>query len=96
MVNDEMKPFIQKGAELVDAFIADGQSDYKRLAEQVKDQNTQLIKSCTMDGKSHDELHKWLHPHLDLVKRLETDSSSAPQIVKQLQDSYRTYHRYFN
>jgi hypothetical protein len=24
-----------------------------------------------MDGKSHDELHKWLHPHMALIESLQ-------------------------
>lgn len=98
LVNEEMKPFVLKGEELVNAHIQDGKTDYKTLAEQLKDQNSQLIKSCTMDGKSHDELHKWLHPHLDIVKALEneTDATKANEIVSQLQYSYQHYHQYFN
>ena len=93
-----MKSFVLKGEELVNAYIQDGKTDYKTLAEQLKDQNSQLIKSCTMDGKSHDELHKWLHPHLDIVKALEneTDATKANEIVSQLQYSYQHYHQYFN
>ncbi len=98
LVNEEMKPFVMKGEELVNAYIQDGKTDYKTLAEQLKDQNSQLIKSCTMDGKSHDELHKWLHPHLDIVKALEneTDATKANGFVLQLQYSYQHYHQYFN
>ena len=98
VVNDEMKPFVLKGEELVNNYIQNGQSDYKTLAEQLKDQNSQLIKSCTMGGKSHDELHKWLHPHLKTVEELEkaTDAASADKIVLKLQHSYQQYHQYFN
>ena len=98
VVNEEMKPFVLKGSELVNAYIEDGQSDYKALAEQLKDQNNQLIKSCTMTGKSHDELHKWLHPQLELVKELENeiDVVKANEIVLQLQKSNEVYHQYFN
>lgn len=97
IVNEEMKPFVRKGEELVNNYIQTNQSDYKQLAQQVNDQNQQLITSCTMDGKSHDELHKWLHPHLALVKDLEneTDAAKAKGIVDQLQQSYKTYHEYF-
>lgn len=51
-----------------------------------------------MDGKSHDELHKWLHPHLEIVKALEneTDATKANGFVLQLQYSYQHYHQYFN
>lgn len=93
-----MKPFVIKGEELVNNYIKNKKTDYKILAENLKDQNTQLIKSCTMSGKSHDELHKWLHPHLEIVKALEneTDEIKAGEIVKQLQHSYQEYHNYFN
>ncbi len=98
VVNEEMKPFVLKGSELVNSYIQDGASDYKTLAVQLKDQNEQLIKSCTMKGKSHDELHKWLNPHLEMVKALEaqTDAAKANEIVLQLQNSYQQYHQYFN
>jgi len=98
LVNEEMKPFVLKGEELVNVYIRDGKTDYKTLAQQLKDQNTQLIKSCTMEGKSHDELHKWLHPHLEIVKTLEdeTDTTKAKEIVGKLQHSYQQYHQYFN
>ena len=51
-----MKPFVLKGSELVNTVVLENQTDYIELAQQVKDRNSQLIKSCTMEGKSHDEL----------------------------------------
>lgn len=98
LVNKEMKPFVSKGEELVTSYIKEKKTDYNVLSEQLKEQNNQLIKSCTMDGKSHDELHKWLHPHLEIVKALatETDAAKAEKIVLQLQQSYQQYHQYFN
>ncbi len=98
LVNEEMKPFVLKGEELVNSYIQNNESDYKALAEQLKNQNSQLIKSCTMNGKSHDELHKWLHPHLEIVKALEneTDATKASEAVLHLQHSYQQYHQYFN
>lgn len=98
VVNEEMKPFVSKGSELIDTYIQQGGSDYKALAKQLEDQNNQLVRSCTMDGKSHDELHKWLHPHLEMVRELENQSEAgkADEIVLRLQDSYKTYHEYFN
>ncbi|GIL23865.1 MAG: hypothetical protein BroJett042_23780 [Bacteroidota bacterium] len=98
LVNEEMKPFVMKGEELVNSYIQDNQTDYKALAQQLIEQNNQLIKSCTMNGKSHDELHKWLHPHLEIVKALEDerDATKANETVLQLQHSYQQYHQYFN
>lgn len=98
IVNDEMKPFVQKGHELVNAFIAERRNDYQDLAEQLTVQNNQLIQSCTMEGKSHDELHKWLHPHLELVQELgsKDNGAEADKIVVEIQQSYLEYQKYFD
>ncbi len=98
LVNNEMKPFLTKGATLVDDYIAFGKMDYKTLTTQLKDQNKQLISSCTMTGKSHDELHKWLGYHLNLVSNLEktTDETEAKAIARELQYSYALYNQYFH
>lgn len=98
VVNSEMKPFVSKGAELVNVYVQENKTDFKELTTQLKEQNNQLIKSCTMKGKSHDELHKWLYPHLELVKELdnETDTVKAKEIVVKLQNSYQQYQIYFN
>ena len=97
LVNNEMKPFVNKGVDLVDEFIASGKTDYSTLAAQLKEQNKQLITSCTMTGKSHDELHKWLEPHLKLVADLEkaTDENEAKELVVKLKSSYALYDQYF-
>lgn len=98
VVNEEMKPFVMKGEEMVQNYIKTDSKDYKALASKLKEVNGQLIKSCTMDGKSHDELHKWLHPHLELVSTLEqaSDSNEADKTVHELKASYDTYAEYFN
>lgn len=96
-VNEEMTPFLLGGKQIVADYLAADGTDYQQLAADVKEQNSQLIKSCTMQGKSHDELHKWLHPHLDLVKALEatTDADEASKLVNKLKISYDTYSNYF-
>jgi len=96
-VSEAMKPYIQQGEMLVTAYINNNAGDYTTLATQLKEQNNLLIKSCTMTGTAHDELHKWLHPHLDLVKELEVAPSTeqAQAIIKNLQVSYQTYSEFF-
>ena len=97
IVNDEMKPFVAKGEGLVTTYLQSSHTNYNELAQQLKEQNNQLIKSCTMKGKSHDELHKWLHPHLELVEALEksANENEAKGIVLKLQKSNEAYHQYF-
>ena len=44
-------------------------AEYQTLATSLKQNTDDLIKNCTMTGKAHDELHKWLLPHISLVKK---------------------------
>ena len=98
VVNEEMKPYVLQGEELVNSYLQTNNTDYVGLAKQLKDLNSKLIKSCTMEGTSHDELHKWLHPHLELVEKLgsTTESENGKPCAKQISDSYKSYHQYFN
>jgi gas vesicle protein len=96
-VNAEMKPHIEQGSKLLNDYLAQQGADHKKLAADLKAQNEQLIKSCTMKGESHDELHKWLHPHMALVENLSeaTDPKQAETIVAQLEQSFKTYKNHF-
>ncbi len=98
VVNEEMKPFVAKGELLVNTYVNGKLTDHQALAKEIKAENELLIKSCTMKGKDHDELHKWLAPHLGLVDELEkeTDATKAAETVAALQNSYALYHEYFN
>lgn len=96
-VNEEMKPFILEAENILTEYINNNLSDYKTLAEQLKEKNSGLIKSCTMKGESHDELHKWLYPHIELIESLSKAESTddASEIIANLQASFLTYNQYF-
>lgn len=96
-VNSEMKPHIDRGDEILDAFVAEEYNDYSSLAKDLKAQNSALIKSCTMTGEGHNELHKWLHPHMELINKLSQskDQKEVADIISQLEDSFKLYHTYF-
>ncbi|RUA34282.1 MAG: hypothetical protein DSY77_05875 [Bacteroidetes bacterium] len=93
-VNQEMKPPLERSEIALDKY--DGK-EYEILAEQLKANNDELVKSCTMKGKSHDELHKWLHPHMKLTTALleAQNEKEADQIIQKLKTSFDTYHQYF-
>lgn len=97
LINIEMKPFITEGQKLVAEFLKTNNTDYKSLAKSLIEQNNLLIKSCTMTGKSHDELHKWLEPHLKLVEDLEatSDATKAKEIVSKIEQSYQSFGNFF-
>lgn len=96
-VNEEMKPHVEKGHKLVVVYIDSGSKEYKELAEELKAENQKLISSCTMEGTSHDELHKWLHPHLEMTEKLgfANNAEEAKGAVNDLLKSYELYHKYF-
>lgn len=97
VVNDEMKPFIIEAEEILNKYIESQSKDYLTLANQLKEENSGLVKSCTMKGESHDELHKWLHPHIELIESLSKAESAeqASKIITDLQTSFSIYNQYF-
>lgn len=96
-VNEEMKPFLNKSEEILASYKEGNQQDHQALGKQLQEQNTLLIQNCTMTGKSHDELHKWLHPHMALLAELSTtdDKDEAQRLIKEIDESFATYHAHF-
>jgi glycine cleavage system protein P-like pyridoxal-binding family len=94
-VNQEMMPHIQASEELLKAHTP--KANHQVLAASLKEKNDALIGSCTMKGQSHDQLHKWLIPHLQLVKELNQAETTekAQEIIKQLSQSFKTFNTYF-
>ncbi len=56
-----------------------------------------LTSNCTMKGKAHDELHKWLLPYIDMVKELSEakDETEASKLFENIQISFTTFNKYF-
>jgi hypothetical protein len=92
-----MKPHIEQGRNILSGYVAANVEDHESLAEQLQEQNSKLIRSCTMEGQAHDELHKWLHPHMNLIQKLSKaqNAEAAEDVIGELQTSYKTYDLYF-
>ena len=73
------------------------QKDYKSLSEKLQSNIDLLTSNCTMKGKAHDELHKWLLPYIDLVKELsETkNETEASKQFQNIQTSFTAFNQYF-
>ena len=56
-----------------------------------------LISNCTMEGKAHDELHKWLLPYITLVDNLNMakDIAEAGQISSEIETSFMIFNMHF-
>lgn len=96
-VNAEMKPYVVEAETQLKAYNPDN-GDYKMLAAGLSTSNENLVKSCTMTGVPHDNLHAWLAPHMKEIEKLKKadDREEANKIVGELKESMETYHEYFN
>lgn len=97
LVNDEMKPFIKASENLFVDYINSQDTNHKKLAQDLKTNADALIKSCTMEGKAHDELHKWLHPYLEKIKQLQTAemADEVANAISEIKTSFGIYHQNF-
>ena len=73
------------------------QKDYKSLSEKLQSNIDLLTSNCTMKGKAHDELHKWLLPYIDLVKEISeaNDETEAAKQFEKIQTTFTTFNQYF-
>lgn len=97
LVNDEMKPFIKASENLFVDYINSQDTNHKKLAQDLKTNADALLKSCTMEGKAHDELHKWLHPYLEKIKQLQTAemADEVANAISEIKTSFGIYHQNF-
>jgi len=96
-VDDEMLVHIRNMERDINSFVTIEQKDYKLLAEKLKLNIDLLTSNCTMKGKAHDELHKWLLPYIDLVNELSNakDVTNASKQFENIQASFKTFNQYF-
>ena len=97
VVNNEMKPFVTETETLLNAYNSET-GDYKMLATNLNATNEKLVKSCTMTGVPHDNLHVWLAPHMKEIEKLQKaeNREDANKIVGELKESMDKYHQFFN
>ena len=96
-VNANMITHIRNMENDVVSYAKVEQKDYKSLSEKLQSNIDLLTSNCTMKGKAHDELHKWLLPYIDLVKELSEakDETEASKHFENIQISFTTFNQYF-
>ena len=74
-----------------------GLQDFTQMGAGLQKNIDLLTSNCTMDGKAHDELHKWLLPYIDMVDKLNKSKNNdeALLIFKELKLSYETFNYFF-
>ncbi|MCC6448741.1 MAG: hypothetical protein IT215_08675 [Chitinophagaceae bacterium] len=96
-VDDNMITHIRNMENDINSLANVEQKDYKLIAEKLQSNIDLLTSNCTMKGKAHDELHKWLIPYIDLVKELSEakDEAEASKQFENIQISFTTFNQYF-
>lgn len=67
VVAKPMMVHIRNLEKAVQNFGATSGLDHATLAATIQENLGRLVTNCTMEGKAHDELHKWLMPFLGLT-----------------------------
>ena len=64
--------------------------DINIVRDGLKENIEGLTSNCTMEGRAHDELHKWLIPFIS-----DVDKTDSPDDIENLKDELVTFHKYF-
>ena len=91
LVNPEMARHFEAMEADVSSFKSD--DNIITLQSRLKDDIAQLTSKCTMEGQSHDELHKWLVPFIETVNVMH-DQDPA-DVIDNLTNQFENYHTYF-
>lgn len=96
-VNKEMMVHIENMESDIEAVSKQTSPNFKELGSNLDENIGLLTSNCTMTGKAHDELHKWLLPFIDLVKDLNAVDSKEDQMqsFKAIQESMNEFNMYF-
>lgn len=71
--------------------------EFQKLGANLQKNIDLLTSNCTMEGKAHDELHKWLVPYIDMVSKLNESKNSNEAFTnfEELKTSFQTFNQYF-
>jgi len=97
VVNDSMMIHIRNMENDVNAFNGKAVAEYQNLASGLQENINLLTSNCTMTGKAHDELHKWLLPYIDTVDEFaaQTVESEYAKQLEIIKTSLATFNQYF-
>ena len=97
VVVEEMMKHIRNMEIEIDRVANTQEANYSDSGKSLEDHIGLLTSNCTMTGKAHDELHKWLLPFIDLVEDLNAADSKELQLksFEAIQESMNEFNTYF-
>jgi hypothetical protein len=93
----EMMKHVQTMHQRVESEMAHELDDLPGLQANLIEDIDGVIAACTMEGKGHEELHKWLIPFMNHVKGFDTEASPelADVWFNEVVVSLKEFHKYF-
>lgn len=84
--------------DYIDAISPTTVAEYHELASKLNDEKNFVIKECTMEGPSHDNLHIFLHPLIDKIAALGKVSTAeqGAAVTETIVENLEAYTEYFN
>ena len=94
---DTMRHYLRAMEADIVNFDASDSAAFDKLASSLDANLDGLTSNCTMKGKGHDELHKWLVPYMNLVEKMtESDNEAdSKSIFTEMESSFKTFNTYF-
>ncbi|TVZ28721.1 hypothetical protein JM83_3868 [Gillisia sp. Hel_I_86] len=95
--NMETTQGVDKMLDLIKSSDLKTLEDYHRLATKLNEEKNFVVKECTMQGASHDNLHVFLLPLVEKIEALSNTStlSQATIITYRIEENLEGYYTYF-
>lgn len=96
-VDSNMLVHIRNMENDIVSFLKEERKDFKSLGEKLKSNIDLLTSNCTMKGKAHDELHKWLLPFIELSEKftIAPNKEEQEKIYQEFKKSFIEFNTYF-
>lgn len=95
--NKETTEGVHKMLSLVQTSEQKTLEDYQSLAKDLNEAKNYLVKECTMEGPSHDNLHVLLHPLIEKIEALGKVSTvnEGSVVTASIKENLNAYSKYF-
>lgn len=95
--NKETTEGVQEMLNILNTTPASSVAQYHELAQELNEEKNQIVRKCTMEGASHDNLHIFLHPLIEKINALGKVESAeeGAEITKSIKENLKAYYDYF-
>lgn len=95
--NPETNEGVENMLQLIKETKTETLEEYHQLAAELNEQKNYVVKECTMEGPSHDNLHVFLHPLIDKINALLVveDLQEAQTLKENTKQNLEKYYDYF-